>query len=394
MAPRGRTPVHGRVTEHVRTLIRRQALRPGDPLPSERALAEQLGLSHVTVRRGLAALVEAGMVERVVGRGTFVARQTPPAEAAQPLADSESASAPPRTVVLAMSRILMHLSSVGYALAGMRQVFPQDDVCLEVLGYDPHRFAELEKHQLRRRPVAGLLVQGWLDPEEAALLEERGLPFVLSHSATAQGRGYPAVSVDYHDLLDQAVHEAYRFGHRQLAFVRWTHDIPQPSALDDYGVICRQRNLYDAARRVVYLSQQPPAHRGRVPYPVNPAELDLSPHHAQLDAATCLIANDEIVAAALMRDLAARGRSVPEEVSLVSLHDFTPHAHRVPLSAPDSPTELTRIYRQAAQMLQARIAGRPLAQPQDRLHRCRIQFKASLGPAPRRGKEADRLATS
>ncbi|MFC7621657.1 GntR family transcriptional regulator [Microlunatus sp. GCM10028923] len=47
-------------------------LHPGDAIPSERALVVRLGVSRVTVRQAIADLVEAGVLERVHGKGTYV----------------------------------------------------------------------------------------------------------------------------------------------------------------------------------------------------------------------------------------------------------------------------------------------------------------------------------
>jgi GntR family transcriptional regulator len=47
-------------------------LSPGQAIPSERALVVRLGVSRVTVRQAIADLVEAGILERVHGKGTFV----------------------------------------------------------------------------------------------------------------------------------------------------------------------------------------------------------------------------------------------------------------------------------------------------------------------------------
>lgn len=47
-------------------------LHPGDAIPSERQLVERFGVSRVTVRHAIADLVEAGRLERVHGKGTYV----------------------------------------------------------------------------------------------------------------------------------------------------------------------------------------------------------------------------------------------------------------------------------------------------------------------------------
>jgi GntR family transcriptional regulator len=48
-------------------------LKPGDPLPSERELADRYDVARMTVRAEITALAAEGRVERVQGRGTFVA---------------------------------------------------------------------------------------------------------------------------------------------------------------------------------------------------------------------------------------------------------------------------------------------------------------------------------
>src|SRR5436190_1319880 len=62
----------GQVVSHVRGLIERKALRPGDRLPPERELAVQLGVSRPTVRMALHALAALGCVESRHGAGTFI----------------------------------------------------------------------------------------------------------------------------------------------------------------------------------------------------------------------------------------------------------------------------------------------------------------------------------
>ena len=51
-------------------------LAPGDRLPPERALAEEHGVSRMTVRQALQSLESRGLLRRAIGRngGSFVAR--------------------------------------------------------------------------------------------------------------------------------------------------------------------------------------------------------------------------------------------------------------------------------------------------------------------------------
>ena len=57
----------------VRTLITAGSYAPGDRLPPERELIDDLGMSRTTLRRALEALEREGAIWRHVGKGTFVA---------------------------------------------------------------------------------------------------------------------------------------------------------------------------------------------------------------------------------------------------------------------------------------------------------------------------------
>ena len=72
------------VVSHVRSLIERGRLRPGDRLPAERDLAGLIGVSRPTVRAGLRALAAMGVVQSRHGSGTFIP-DGPPVLAAEPL---------------------------------------------------------------------------------------------------------------------------------------------------------------------------------------------------------------------------------------------------------------------------------------------------------------------
>ncbi|HSP17826.1 MAG TPA: FadR/GntR family transcriptional regulator [Thermoanaerobaculia bacterium] len=72
------------VVRHVAILIERGELKPGDRLPPERELAQDLGVSRPTVRAGLHALAAMGVTDSRQGAGTFIT-EGPPRLGAGPL---------------------------------------------------------------------------------------------------------------------------------------------------------------------------------------------------------------------------------------------------------------------------------------------------------------------
>lgn len=72
------------VVAHVRGLIERGQLRPGDRLPPERDLATQIGVSRPTVSAAIRALAAMGVVVSRQGSGTYIP-SGPPALVSDPL---------------------------------------------------------------------------------------------------------------------------------------------------------------------------------------------------------------------------------------------------------------------------------------------------------------------
>ena len=76
VAERAAKPAWVQIEEQLADRIESGDLAPGERLPAERELALVLSVSRMTVRQALASLAARGLVERGVGRGTFV-RKTP-----------------------------------------------------------------------------------------------------------------------------------------------------------------------------------------------------------------------------------------------------------------------------------------------------------------------------
>ncbi|MGO2940128.1 MAG: GntR family transcriptional regulator [Pseudolactococcus laudensis] len=67
------TAIYIRIHDEIKHQIETGVFEVGQRLPSERVMAEQFGVSRMTLRQAVTSLVEEGILTRYVGSGTFVA---------------------------------------------------------------------------------------------------------------------------------------------------------------------------------------------------------------------------------------------------------------------------------------------------------------------------------
>ena len=65
-------PLYLQLARNLREHIESGGVEPGEPLPSERELSERMGMSRVTIRKGIQKLIEEGLLFRRHGSGTYV----------------------------------------------------------------------------------------------------------------------------------------------------------------------------------------------------------------------------------------------------------------------------------------------------------------------------------
>ncbi|MCX7933667.1 MAG: GntR family transcriptional regulator, partial [Planctomycetota bacterium] len=75
MKPLQRKLLRHEVADHLRIRIRKE-YQPGDRLPSEAKLCEELQVSLVTLREALSILAHEGLIVRKHGSGTYVAEHS------------------------------------------------------------------------------------------------------------------------------------------------------------------------------------------------------------------------------------------------------------------------------------------------------------------------------
>jgi GntR family transcriptional regulator len=61
-----------KIQESLLSMIREQALKPGDQIPTEIELCELLGVGRSSLREAVAQMISHGLLSRVQGKGTFI----------------------------------------------------------------------------------------------------------------------------------------------------------------------------------------------------------------------------------------------------------------------------------------------------------------------------------
>jgi len=74
------SPVYRQIIEQISRKLRAGELKPGDRLPTERELAEKLGIARGTVNRAYEELTRSQILESIPGRGSFISAQQDVAE--------------------------------------------------------------------------------------------------------------------------------------------------------------------------------------------------------------------------------------------------------------------------------------------------------------------------
>jgi DNA-binding transcriptional regulator YhcF (GntR family) len=71
-------PVYLQVVDQIKSASASGALRPGEPLPPIRALAEQLRINRNTVAKAYAELESQGVIETIAGKGCLISENNTP----------------------------------------------------------------------------------------------------------------------------------------------------------------------------------------------------------------------------------------------------------------------------------------------------------------------------
>jgi len=212
-------PLYQQLEEYLRSQIDTGKLHPGDRIPGELELAESYGISRMTARRAIDAMVLDGTLFRQPGKGTFVAKRKVPYAPASLLSfstairalglairtetlDARRIPAPP-----AVARDLQLAEGEDVIFVKRLRFVEEEPVAIHNSYLPATYFAPILHEDLTQRPlnemmykVSGLLIVSSRDyaeavlarPEEATLLRIRkGAPLFLLRGIGSSADGLP-----------------------------------------------------------------------------------------------------------------------------------------------------------------------------------------------------------
>src|SRR5688500_7168510 len=297
-------------------------LKPGDVLPPEPVMADQMNLARSTVRQALAQMERNGLVRRVRGKGTYI---------------HEDAHRRLRSGLDAFALIVPDAQSGYYPslMAGFEEAASviRNQVIVISTRNDAHRQGD-GILQLIDKQVAGVAIVPVTTPATPAYqirqLQKNHIPVVLCHRGV-DGIQAPLLAFSGHDIGRLAGEAMAKRGHRRVAFVSALRS-PLASAYEE-GV----RSAMKAAggvlddECVVYVDNDGYANQEEYERLMDDAvgKLIALPTDKRPTAIfTGFDATAELIFLQLMR----HGLTVPDDISLVSFGGATrlgPMQHRL-----------------------------------------------------------------
>ena len=292
-------------TNDVREAIRRDFVISGNYynqlLPAEQTLAERFGVSIITVRRAVEALVHEGLLEKRQGSRTAVVMP-------------ESVVSRRIGVMIPERQISSFYFKMGAQIANLLrcrghqvQIFAGKDT-------DSRELLQFQNNSGTR--LDGVIVCGYLANHR--LIREQRLPYVL-----AGGEGWgemDGVSFDLRSGAVKAVNCLLELGHRRIMFVsNYFEDGPHIESLRDNFLFAETARFagYCEALRNARLQVQPEliVHGGsgkRSAY----LAINRRWKSDRLGGATAIFASTDLLAEGIMQALTEHGVRIPEDISI------------------------------------------------------------------------------
>ena len=174
-----------------------------DKLPGERALATELGVSYMTVRKAIAELVEEGILHRASTKGTFVNNK------------SRNSRYTGNIGFFLDEQIKEGISSPYYSL-----LFKSLEEEVAQRGYNILLFSDFDDLDplKNNKKIDGVIISCFPRLEDRIQSIKKYLPIVLLDNIAAD-KSIPSVTIDNFNSSSHSVEYLISLGHRRIGFI-------------------------------------------------------------------------------------------------------------------------------------------------------------------------------
>lgn len=290
-----RKMLYKQTRDYIMEQIRQRVYGPGELIPPERELAEQLKISRYTVRRAIEELVAEGVLQRVQGSGTYV---------------TEPSISPKRYDTIGIVMPFSDAEVEMLLLQGMQRALSDTRFSMTIRSSGNSASREWEKVQrLRREGVSGLIIMPSEEVDggrSVEALKDEGFPFVLIDRKVSGCETNCVLSDNIHGGYISAK-RLYDLGHRDIAFIK--HRTDNTSSAHDrflgYRQVCQEKKLGDGTLFA---------------YDFRNGEEELQQFLLSRKYTACIAVNG-YVAADIVRVCRATNLEIPDDLSLISFDD-------------------------------------------------------------------------
>ncbi|MFA5646005.1 MAG: GntR family transcriptional regulator [Candidatus Ratteibacteria bacterium] len=330
---------HYQVSKQIKQAIRRGHHQKGDCLPSERKLSEYFGVSRITIRRALDDLVRENILEKVIGKGTYVK---------DPFAPTMKGTRKLGITFWQENYEADHPATLE-VLKGIAGVLaPLKHYTLEMIFVSPNvirRFGYIE--ELRMNEFDGIILAGQEIPSDHV----EKLNGLLNNliCTNRYNKNVLSVSIDFYSASLRMTEYLIRLGHEKIALVNGPEYSPiAGEVLRGYREAMYSCSLETCPEMLQY---------GNYDYEDGFA---LTERILADGAPTALIVGDDFMALGAMGALKKAGLRCPSDVSIVSFNDFFFSRHASPaLSTVRIP--FRELGEEAARIITSLVEGKSVA---------------------------------
>ncbi|MFA6716950.1 MAG: GntR family transcriptional regulator, partial [Victivallaceae bacterium] len=271
----------------------------GDKLPPEKDLAQQLGVSLITVRKALADMQNDGIIEKQWGKGIYVKETKHIRNAVRKKVAL--------TVILRNDDELGHPALSGI-ISGLGEVWEQVAVDLELVFITQKMLIKNDYSAIINKKFDGLIASVLEIPEKSLKALKEKIPHVISFN---RFDSQPAIIFDYEDSTREIIEYLYRYGHRRIALLAGVPNTVIPErvysqykdSLKEFGIPCEEKLV-----RFGFYTQE--------------SGYQLAKEILALEKVSAFIMGDDNMALGALKAITERGLTCPGDISICSFNDL------------------------------------------------------------------------